>query len=106
LIANLTMNESQNAPTPSTPPQQRLKELQAIPDNMKTEAQWDELIELEIAMAQGGQVIRTGQKGAQHPGQGGKHAKAHGGGGGGGSQVRKPARKFHRKPPKQAPPGV
>ncbi len=32
-------------------PQRRLQELRAIPDRQRTEAQWDELIELEIMLA-------------------------------------------------------
>lgn len=101
------MNEEQTAPpqpSQTGSPHQRLKELMSIPDNLKTEAQWDELIELEIAMAQGGRVIGNNQKGPQHQsGQGGKNAKPHGGGGGG--QPRKPARKFHKKPAKPVAPG-
>lgn len=98
------MNEEQTAPpqpSQTHSPHQRLKELMSIPDNLKTEAQWDELIELEIAMAQGGRVIGNNQKGPQHPsGQGGKNAKSQAG-----AQPRKPARKFHKKPPKPAASG-
>ncbi|ULX57175.1 hypothetical protein [Ectothiorhodosinus mongolicus] len=32
-------------------PKQRLKELLSIPDSKRSEAQWDELIELEISLA-------------------------------------------------------
>lgn len=100
------MNEQQN-PSPQTgSPQQRMKELQAIPDNLKTEAQWDELIELEIAMAQGGRILGNGRKAQQHGGgQGSKGAKPQGGGGGSG-QVRKAGRKFHKKPAKPAAPST
>ena len=107
------MNEQENVP-PQTgqtgqtgSPHQRLKELMTRPDNLMTEAQWDELIELEIAMAQGGRVIGNSQKGQQHQAnQGIKNAKPHGGGGGGGNQPRKPARKFHKKPAKPAAPSA
>lgn len=111
------MNEQQTAPLPNVSPNQRLKELQSIPDNQKTEAQWDEIIELEIALAQGG---RPGGAGPKPQGGGASQAKKHnsrphgtgggggggsggnGGGGGGGGQPRKPQRKFHKKPAKPA----
>lgn len=41
-----------NAPQP-TSPRRRLQELQAIPDNQRTDAEWDELNELEISLAPG-----------------------------------------------------
>ncbi len=100
------MNEQQNPPPQTGSPQQRMKELQAIPDNLKTEAQWDELIELEIAMAQGGRMLISSHKSHPHGGgQGGKGAKPQGGGGAGG-QARKTGRKFHKKPAKPAAPGT
>ena len=37
----------------STPPRVRLQELLAIPDSQRTNAQWDELNELEIMLASG-----------------------------------------------------
>jgi hypothetical protein len=90
------MNELQ-----TVPPQVRLKELLAIPDNQKTEAQWDELIELEIALAQGGRTGGNGQKAPQQAGPGNKNPnKPHGGSG----LPRKPVRKFHKKPAKPAVP--
>lgn len=105
------MNEQQTAPLPNVSPNQRLKELQSIPDNQKTEAQWDEIIELEIALAQGGRPAGAGPK----PQAGGTpqakkhnsrpHGNSGGGGGGnagGGGQPRKQQRKFHKKPAKPA----
>lgn len=91
------MNEQQNVP-----PHVRLKELQSIPDNQKTEAQWDEIIELEIALAQGG---RPNGGGGHKPQGAGHQAKKHNGSkahGGGGNPAKKPQRKFHKKPPKPA----
>jgi hypothetical protein len=41
-----------NAPQP-TSPRRRLQELLAIPDSQRTEAEWDELNELEISLAPG-----------------------------------------------------
>ncbi|MEW6677609.1 MAG: hypothetical protein AB1421_06790 [Pseudomonadota bacterium] len=110
-------------------PQARIRELMSIPDNHKTEAQWDELIELEIAMAQGGRLLNLPAKqqkpggksshGGQHPGQHNKNQKKPGhrpgghpaqtqgqdNGGGGkpsGGQNKKFGRRFHKKPPKPA----
>jgi hypothetical protein len=90
------MNEQQNVPS-----HVRLKELQSIPDNQKTEAQWDEIIELEIALAQGG---RPNGGGGHKPQGAGHQAKKHIGKthAGGGSPAKKPQRKFHKKPPKPA----
>jgi hypothetical protein len=42
------MNSPQNVP-----PRRRLQELQAIPERLRTEAEWDELHELEISLAPG-----------------------------------------------------
>ena len=46
------MDEQQPAP-PASPvsPHARLKELQAIPDKLRTDEQWDELNDLEIKLA-------------------------------------------------------
>ena len=41
-----------NTPNPISP-RQRLKILLAIPENQRTEAQWDEIFELEISLAPG-----------------------------------------------------
>lgn len=43
-------------------PQARMRALMAIPDSLKTEAQWDELIELEIAVAQGGRQLNLSSR--------------------------------------------
>jgi hypothetical protein len=70
-----------NAPQP-TSPRRRMQELLAIPDSQRTEAEWDELIELEITMAPGnreGAPQPTGRRpeagsGGRKPG-GGRHVK-------------------------------
>ncbi len=41
------------APNPTQAPRQRLKELLAIPERTRTDAEWDEINELEISLAQG-----------------------------------------------------
>lgn len=81
----------------------RLKELLAIPDRERTDAQWDELNELEIMMAvtKGQLVQRIEQKGGNNPGQ---QRPRHGGGP---QHPGNPGRKFHNRPPRRRgpPPG-
>ena len=81
-------------------PRQRLQTLLAIPERQRTDAQWDELIELEIMLAPGN------REGAPQPGGGGGrrnpnvqqggHAKP----GGGVPHGKKSGKKFHKRPPK------
>jgi hypothetical protein len=93
-------------------PRRRLMELLAIPDHQRTDAIWDEIIELEICLAPGNRI--QGPAGAQqepgrrqNPGQGqGRRPE----------QPRrqdstpgaKPAKRFFKKPkrPQGAPPKV
>ena len=93
-------------------PRRRLRELLAIPDHQRTDAIWDEIIELEITLAPGNRI--QGSPGAQqepgrrqNPGQGqGRRPE----------QPRrqdatpgaKPAKRFFKKPkrPQGAPPKV
>src|SRR3954471_22263158 len=106
-----------NSPQPPNdrPPndRQRLQELLAIPERDRTDAQWDEIHELEISLAPGNRergpdpnLRRAGQgpmqSGARPPNQGG-HPRPNGGGGnnangggGNGGQGKKPGRRFHR----------
>jgi hypothetical protein len=79
----------------------RLRELLQIPDRERSDAQWDELNELEIVLAS------SNRQGAPRPDQ-------HGGGQnqnrprhGGGQHPGNPGRKFHNRPPKRRgpPPG-
>ena len=76
----------------------RLRELLAIPDRERTDAQWDELNELEIVLAS------SNRQGAPRPEQGdGQNRPRHGGG----QHPGNPGRKFHNRPPKRRgpPPG-
>ena len=91
-----------NEPQPASP-RARLQELQAIPENQRTDAQWDEINELEIMLAPGN------REGAPSPNQNQRqpasatpgHAKP-----GGGRQGKNPSKKFHRRFRKGgAPPG-
>jgi hypothetical protein len=81
-------------------PRQRLQALLAIPERQRTDAQWDELIELEIVLAPGN------REGAPQPGQPGarRNPNAPQGGhpkpGGGGPHGKKSGKKFHKRPPK------
>jgi hypothetical protein len=55
-----------NEPPPPDP-RRRLRELLAIPDHQRTDAIWDEIIELEICLAPGNRVAQGGQ--AEQPGR-------------------------------------
>jgi hypothetical protein len=48
-------------------PRRRMQELLAIPDSQRSDAQWDELIELEIQMAPGNRVSSPDQSMRQNP---------------------------------------
>lgn len=96
-----------NAPQ-SLSPRERLRELLAIPDRLRTDAQWDEINELEITLASTMRIDPQQQQQHQHqqqqqrprrngpgmPGQPG-HVKPAGGG-----QPGKKHRKFHKRRPK------
>jgi hypothetical protein len=84
-----------NAPSNDSS-RQRLKELLAIPDRLRTEEQWDELIELEIMLAPGNREGAPDPK-PRRPGPPNAAPARHNGGGGG---PKKPFRKFHKKPAK------
>ncbi|MCK0511159.1 hypothetical protein [Aromatoleum buckelii] len=119
-----------NAPQP-TSPRRRMQELLEIPDSQRTEAEWDELIELEISMAPGNREgapqpgARRMDSGTGGPRKPGRHAKPGSGQPRSGpqgprppaqpkpqgqakpaedGQPRKPARKFRKRPPKETPP--
>ena len=86
-----------NDPQPVSP-RRRLQELLAVPERQRTEAQWDELIELEIMLAPGN------REGAPDPSQ-----RRNGGPPtgqpkpGGNPQGKKPQRRFHKRPPRGGP---
>lgn len=109
-----------NAPQPISP-RRRLQELLAIPDNQRTDAEWDELNELEISLAPGNRVgapepTQRRPGGApgigRKPGRGPKVERAPKPAGqpkntpagqpkaAEDGQPRKPARKFRKRPPK------
>ncbi len=102
-----------NAPQPVSP-RRRMQELLAIPDSQRTEAQWDELNELEIKLAPGNREPGNREPGSrddnfeQGPPRGNQPQGGDGGGGRGeprgGQPGKRPARKFHKRPPKTTPP--
>jgi hypothetical protein len=78
-------------------PRQRLQALLAIPERQRTDAQWDELIELEIMLAPGNRegAPPPGARRNPGPGPGGHPNKP-----GGGPHGKKSGKKFHKRPPK------
>ena len=79
-------------------PRQRLQQLLSVPEKQRTDAQWDEIIELEIVLAPGN------REGAPDPnlrrntgGQGGQggHQKQQGAGG---THNKKQLKRFHKRP--------
>lgn len=81
-------------------PRHRLQELLSIPERNRTDAQWDEINELEIALAS---VNRTE---ARDPGvrRNSPAPSNHQPKSNGGAQGKKPPRKFHKRPPKENTP--
>jgi hypothetical protein len=82
-----------NEPKPISP-RSRLQALLAVPERERTDAQWDELNELEIMLASGNR--ERAEQGptrnfAPTPGRPQHAGKPHG---------KNPAKKFHRRPPK------
>lgn len=81
----------------SPPPRRRLQELLAIPERDRTDAQWDEINELEITLASANradnaQDVRRSAPASSDPPKPGRSP-----------QGKKPFKKFHKKPPKAAP---
>lgn len=85
----------------------RLRELLSIPESVRTDAQWDEIIELEVQLAPGNRIGQEGQGGQ------GSGKRPHGypnnpsgnnnkGGGGGNFKRHGAGRKFPPKPKKPA----
>jgi len=80
-------------------PRRRQQELLAIPERLRTDAQWDELNELEIALASANRaethepaVRRNAPVSAGQPKPGA------------GEQGKRPPKKFHKRPPKESTP--
>lgn len=88
----MSSDDQQGGSTPNKPPTNpaaRLRELLSIPERLRTDAQWDEIIDIEISM---GPRKPSGNAKSQNPqqqfrqneGRGGHDKKPGGSGGGGG----------------------
>jgi len=92
---NAAMSDSQ-----PISPRQRLQALLAVPEKQRTDAQWDEIIELEIVLAPGNREGAPDPNTRRNPGpQGGGHAKPGPGAGVGGHN--KKQKRFHKRPPRK-----
>lgn len=79
-----------------------MQQLLSIPERQRTDAEWDELNELEIMLASGNREVPQGQQGmrgnANQPNPGQQPRRD------GSQDGRNPARKFHKRPPKRKGP--
>jgi hypothetical protein len=88
-----------NAPQPGSP-YRRLQELLAIPESRRTDAQWDEIHELEIKLSSANREQRQEQGAQRHsPTPAVRHPKPSGG-----AQGKKPFTKVHKRRPKASRP--
>lgn len=62
--------EAQRNEPPPQDPRRRLRELLAIPDHQRTDAIWDEIIELEICLAPGNRIQGAPSDPGRRQGQG------------------------------------
>lgn len=96
-------DKPQNDRPQTESPRQRLQALLSVPERQRTDAQWDEIVELEITLAPGNKAGAPDQhmRRTHIPGTQGNL----GGGGGGGGQnqgrQRQGGKKFHKRPPKR-----
>lgn len=89
------MNERQ-----STSPRGRLQELLSIPERQRTDAQWDEINELEIALASANRLETRAPDARRNNAP----ASANQPKPGGGTQGKRPFNKFRKRPPKENTP--
>jgi hypothetical protein len=89
-------NTDMNEPQP-IPPRQRLKDLLAIPERLRTEAQWDELNELEIALASVNREETAGQPARRNAAAPANHARPRGGVPHGKKPFKKPRKRSPRE---------
>ena len=98
---NSPMDKPQTDKPQTDSPRQRLQALLSIPERQRTDAQWDEIVELEITLAPGNRAGAPDQhmRRTHIPGTQGNL----GGGGGGQNQgrQRQGGKKFHKRPPKR-----
>jgi len=92
---------------PPSSPRARLQTLLAIPERQRTDAEWDELNELEIVLASGNRQGAPDQNQnfrRNLPPTGGRPNNNQGGGGQQQQRGQKPGRKFHQRPPRRNAP--
>lgn len=70
--ATVEVEASRPSAPPLPDPRRRLRELLAIPDRERTDALWDELIELEIQLAPGNRALPPGAEPERNPKQPGR----------------------------------
>ncbi|MCF8177160.1 MAG: hypothetical protein K9J74_01510 [Sulfuritalea sp.] len=108
-IPDTSFSEPPRNDPPPQDPRRRLRELLAIPDHQRTDAIWDEIIELEICLAPGNRIQGAPAEPGRRQGQG----QGQGQGRRPDQQRRqdqipgaKPAKRFFKKPkrPQGAPP--
>ena len=85
--------------TKPIPPRVRLQALLAVPERQRTDAEWDELNELEIMLAQGNREGAPDQGMRRNLNAPTGHPKP-GGGGGGRPHGKKPGKQFYKRSPK------
>lgn len=88
-----------NEPQPISP-RRRLQELLSVPERQRTDAQWDELNELEITLAS---ANRTENRAPGTPASAPASADRQKPGGAGG-QGKKPFKRLHKRPPREKSP--
>jgi hypothetical protein len=93
-------NSAMNTPKPITP-RQRLQTLLAIPERDRTDAEWDEINELEISLASTPRPPAPERGHRPNIPVQGRPPKP--GGGGGGGQGGKRFKRSHKRPPKRDP---
>lgn len=91
-----------NDPQPMTP-RRRLQELLAVPERQRTDAQWDEINELEITLASTNRIEKREPDARRHASAPATQPRP-GGVPGGVRQGKKPIKKFHKRPAKPTPP--
>lgn len=85
-----------------TSPRQRLQQLLSIPERQRTDAEWDEINELEIELAPGNREMPQDRENRRPTPSAAIFGKP-GGAGGGGGQGKKPFKKPNKRQPRRNP---
>ena len=118
LPASTPASVTSSSPAPQPPghdQRRRLRELLSVPESQRSDAVWDEIIELEIQLAPGNRIGGApvakqndrsgGSRGAGGGGGGPGGGPGGAGGGGGGGNWKRNAGRKHPKPGPRKPPG-